>query len=258
MRTPLIAGNWKMNMTISEGTQLVKDLLDAGLGNITRVEKVICPPYVLLFPLREILKFSNIKLGAQNIFWEEKGAYTGEISPLMLLDICEYVIIGHSERRRLFNETDEITNKKIKAVQKAGLKPILCVGENLREYEAGMAEQVITDALKSGLEGFEKYTDLVVAYEPVWAIGTGKPASPDQANEKGALIRHTLATLYGENSAGNIRILYGGGVTPENITSYLNQPEIDGALVGGASLKSVTFTSIVRQISGLKNPAERN
>ena len=255
MRTPLIAGNWKMNTTVAEGTQLVKEMLDAGLGNITWVEKLICPPFLSLVPLFELVKFSNIKLGAQNIFWEEKGAFTGEISPLMLQGICEYVIIGHSERRQYFNETGEITNKKIKVAQKAGLKPILCVGENLKENEAGMAEQVIIGELKSGLFGVENHTNIVVAYEPIWAIGTGKAATGAYANETISLIRRSLAGIYGKDAADGIRILYGGSVTPENIAEYLKQPEIDGALVGGASLKSATFVSIVKQAFDLKKAA---
>lgn len=255
MRTPLIAGNWKMNTTVAEGVQLVKEMIDAGLGNITWVEKLICPPCVSLYPLHDLIKFSNIKLGAQNVFWEEKGAFTGETSPLMLQGICEYVIIGHSERRQYFNETGEITNKKIKTAQKAGIKTILCIGENLKENEAGMAEQIIIGELKSGLYGVENYANLVVAYEPIWAIGTGKAATAANANETIALIRRTLAGMYGKDAAESIRILYGGSVTPENIAEYIKQPDIDGALVGGASLKSATFMSIVKQTFEYKKAA---
>ena len=252
MRTPLIAGNWKMNTTVAEGTQLVKEMLDAGLSNITWVEKLICPPYLSLVHLFELIKFSNIKLGAQNVFWEERGAFTGEISPLMLKGVCEYVIIGHSERRQYFAETGEITNKKIKAALKVGLKPILCVGENLKENEAGMAGEVIIGELKSGLFGVEKTNNLVIAYEPIWAIGTGKAATSAQANEAIGLIRRTLVGIYGQAGAAGIRILYGGSVTPENISEYIKQPEIDGAMVGGASLKAASFVSITKQTYALK------
>jgi len=255
MRTPLIAGNWKMNTTVAEGTLLVKQMLDAGLGNIDRVEKIICPPFLSLVPLSELVKSSDIKLGAQNVFWEEKGAFTGEISPLMLQGICEYVIIGHSERRQIFNETGEIINKKVIAAQKAGLKPIVCVGENLRHNDAGMTEQIIVGQLKSALFGVCDHANLIIAYEPIWAIGTGKAATGSEANKTISLIRDGLKDFCGLETAEATRILYGGSVTPENIAEYINQPEIDGALVGGASLHSASFVSIVKQTSELKKTA---
>jgi triosephosphate isomerase (TIM) len=252
MRTPLIAGNWKMNTTVPEGVRLVKQLLDGGICNITDVETLICPPFLSLVPIFELVKSCNIKLGAQNVFWEEKGAFTGEISPLMLRGICEYAIVGHSERRQFFNESGEITNKKIKAALKAGLKPILCVGENLRQNEAGMTEEIIVGQLKSGLFGVEDYISLVIAYEPIWAIGTGKAATPASANETVALIRRGLAGFCGEEAADGIRILYGGSVTAGNVADFITQPEIDGALVGGASLNAAGFISMVKQASELK------
>jgi triosephosphate isomerase len=251
MRIPMIAGNWKMNTTLREATQLVKEMLPE-LDRIDNVDKVICPPFVSLAAVRELIEGSSIKLGAQNIYYEEKGAYTGEISPPMLADLCEFVIIGHSERRQYFNETGEIVNKKIAAALKVGLKPILCIGERLEENEAGRTEEVVTEQLRSSLAGIDSLSNLIVAYEPVWAIGTGKAATGEQANETIGLIRHNVAELYNERTARDIRILYGGSVTAANTAEFMNQPEIDGALVGGASLKAAEFSSIVRQTSEIK------
>ena len=251
MRVPMIAGNWKMNTTVSEATELVK-AMRAGLDEITNVDKVICPPFISLAAVRELIKGSSIKLGAQNLYFEEKGAYTGEISPLMLADLCEFVIIGHSERRQYFSETGEIVNKKIRAVLGAGLKPILCIGERLEENEAGRTEEVVTEQLWSSLTGIDYPGGLVIAYEPVWAIGTGKSATGEQANETISFIRRNIAKLYGEENAQDLRILYGGSVTAENAAEFMNQPEIDGALVGGASLKADQFLSIVKQTSEIK------
>ena len=251
MRVPIIAGNWKMNTTVSEATELVK-AMRAGLDQIDNVDKVICPPFISLASVGELTKGSSIKLGAQNVYFEEKGAYTGEISPLMLADQCEFVIIGHSERRQYFNETGEIVNKKIVAALKVGLKPILCIGERLEENEAGRTEEVVTEQLRSSLAEIAYLNGLVVAYEPVWAIGTGRAATGEQANETIGLIRRNIAKLYDKETAQNMRILYGGSVTAANTAEFINQPEIDGALVGGASLKASEFLSIVKQTSEIK------
>ena len=251
MRLPLIAGNWKMNTTVTEAVALVKEMW-GGLDEVKNVEKVVCPPFVSLPAVRDLLKGTSIKLGAQNLYFEEKGAYTGEVSPLMLAELCEYVIIGHSERRQYFNETGEIVNKKFKAALKAGLKPILCVGEKLEENEAGKTEEVVTGQIKSSLAGISYTPSLVIAYEPIWAIGTGKAATSQQANDTIGLIRRTVSGMYGKEAAQSVRILYGGSVNAANATELMLQPEIDGALVGGASLKASDFVSIVRQTSAIK------
>jgi len=251
MRIPMIAGNWKMNTTVSEAVELVRAMQDE-LDKISNVDKVICPPFVSLAAVSELIKGSSIKLGAQNLFFAEKGAYTGEISPLMVADLCEFVIIGHSERRQYFNETGEIVNKKIVAALKMGLKPILCVGERLEENEAGRTEEVVTGQLGSSLAGIGYISDMIIAYEPVWAIGTGRAATGEQANETISLIRRNIAKLYSDGIAQNMRILYGGSVTAANATEFMKQPEIDGALVGGASLKATEFLSIVTQTSAIK------
>lgn len=252
MRIPLIAGNWKMNTTVPEALELVKAMKDE-LEKVTSVEKVICPPFVSLSPVKELLKGSAIKLGAQNLFFAEKGAYTGEISPVMVADLCEYVIIGHSERRQHFRETGDVVNKKVIAALQAGLTPILCVGERLEENEAGKTEEIVADQLNSALAGVEEPEGLTIAYEPVWAIGTGKPATGEQANGTIAFIRRNVAGLYGEKMAQEIRILYGGSVNSANAAEFMQQPEIDGALVGGASLKASEFLSIVNQTSVIKH-----
>jgi triosephosphate isomerase len=251
MRLPMIAGNWKMNTTVKEATDLVKEMLPA-LDQIDNVDKVVCPPFISLAAVGELIKGSSIKLGAQNVYYEEKGAYTGEISPLMLADLCQFVIIGHSERRQYFNETGEVVNKKIAAALNVGLNPILCIGERLEENEAGRTKEVVTQQLRSSLTGIDSLSSLTIAYEPVWAIGTGKAATGEQANETIGLIRHNIVELYNERTAQNVRILYGGSVTAANTTEFMNQPEIDGALVGGASLKATEFLSIVRQTSEIR------
>ena len=251
MRVPMIAGNWKMNTTVSEATELVKEMR-AELDQIDNVDKVICPPFISLAVVGELIKGSSIKVGAQNVYFEEKGAYTGEISPLMLADQCEFVIIGHSERRQYFNETGEMVNKKIVAALKVGLKPILCIGEKLEENEAGRMEEVVTEQLRASLANIDYLNGLVIAYEPIWAIGTGKAATGKQANETIGLIRRNITKLYDKEIAQNMRILYGGSVTAANTAEFISQPEIDGALVGGASLKATEFLSIVKQTSEIK------
>lgn len=252
MRVPMIAGNWKMNTTLGEATALVREMCQE-LDEIVGVDKVICPPFISLAAVREIIKGSSIGLGAQNLYFEEKGAYTGEVSPLMLADLCEFVIIGHSERRQYFNETNEIVYKKIVAALKVGLKPILCVGERLEENEAGRTDEVVTGQLVLSLASIDHPGDLIIAYEPIWAIGTGKSASGKQANETIGLIRHSVARLYDKEIAQQARILYGGSVTADNIAEFMKQGEIDGALVGGASLKANQFLSIVKQTSEIRS-----
>jgi triosephosphate isomerase len=248
MRTPLIAGNWKMNTTLDEAIALVKEMLP-GLEQIEGVEKVICPPFISLAAVKGLLEGSSIKLGAQNMYFEEKGAYTGEISPLMLAELCQFVILGHSERRHYFGESGEIIDKKVGAALKVGLKPILCIGETLDENEAGKTEEVLAGQLGSSSR---HPGGLILAYEPVWAIGTGRAASGKQANDTIGFIRQYISKQYGIEIAQEIRILYGGSVTAGNIAEFINQPEIDGALVGGASIKAGEFLGIVRQTSEIK------
>ena len=250
MRVPMIAGNWKMNTTVSEAIDLVNEI-GPGLDEIENVEKVICPPFVSLAAVRDLIEGSSIKLGAQNVYFDDKGAYTGEISPPMLAELCEFVIIGHSERRQYFDESGQIVNKKVVAALKAGLRPILCVGERLEENEAGRTEEVITEQLKSALAGINNISGLIIAYEPVWAIGTGRAATGEQANETIGFIRRNIAKLYSEKIAQALRILYGGSVTAGNAAEFMKQPEVDGALVGGASLKAAEFVSIVWRTSGI-------
>jgi triosephosphate isomerase len=245
MRIPIIAGNWKMNTNLQEAVQLVKDL-DAGLKQQIPVEIITFPPFISLAAVHETLTGSQIKVGAQNLYFEEKGAYTGEISGRMLSGLCQYVIIGHSERRQYFQESDEIVSRKIQAALKQGLKPILCVGENLSQYEADKTEEVVTRQIKDSLKGIESVDRLTVAYEPIWAIGTGKAATGVQANRTISLIRALLAKQYSLEKAGGIRILYGGSVTAANISEFISQSDIDGGLVGGASLKVSEFLSIIQ------------
>ena len=243
MRTPIIAGNWKMNNTIKEGLGLVEEIKSKDLD--ANVDKVICVPYTLLKDVKEKIKDTEIKLGAQNMHYEDSGAYTGEISPPMLVEIgVDYVIIGHSERRQYFGETDEIVNKKIQAAFKHGIKPILCFGESLEEREEGREEEVIKAQILGALKDIEDIDDLVIAYEPIWAIGTGKTASSDQANQMLRFIRSIIKELYGEISE-KIQIQYGGSVKADNIKDLMSKDNIDGALVGGASLKADEFAELI-------------
>ncbi len=251
MRIPLIAGNWKMNTTVAEATELVHDMLEK-LDKIEGVDRILCPPFISLAVVGELLKGSSIKLGAQNMHFEAKGAYTGEISPLMLTSLCEFIILGHSERRWYFGETDEIVSKKVKAALSSGLKPILCVGERPEENEAGRTEEVVSKQINCGLSGIASCPDIVIAYEPIWAIGTGRAASGEGAAATIKFIRTCLASLWNKDIAQGLRILYGGSVTSNNITEFVSQPEIDGALVGGASLKAEEFVSIVSQTAAIK------
>ena len=244
MRKPLIAGNWKMNTKLDEAINLVRDML-SDLDKIASVEKVLCPPFISLSVVKELIKGTTIQLGAQNMHFEDRGAYTGEIAPLMLLGLCQFVILGHSERRQYFAETDEIINKKVKKAVEFGLNPILCVGESLEDNEAGKTEQIITRQVKAGLLDTDPNKQTVIAYEPVWAIGTGLTATPQQAQEVHEFIRKLLAQMYNKQSADEMRILYGGSVKPDNAAELMEQQDVDGVLVGGASLKGDDFLSII-------------
>jgi len=251
MRVPFIAGNWKMNTTVAEAERLVLEMLER-LDRIEGVEKVLCPPFVSLVGIGMMLENSSIKLGAQNMYFESKGAYTGEVSPPMLKELCEFVILGHSERRWYFGETDEIINRKVRAALANELKPILCVGERLEENEAGNTQEVIGRQVRGALNGIEPVPDLVVAYEPVWAIGTGKAASGKQAAATIQFVRDVVSELWGKSVAQDLRILYGGSVTSANVAEFIALLEIDGALVGGASLKADEFVDIVKKTSEIK------
>ncbi len=246
MRRPLIAANWKMHMTTGETREFITQFLPL-VQDVQDVEIVIAPPFTSLAVAAKFLKGSNVRLAGQNLFWEEKGAFTGEISAPMLRDVeCEYVIVGHSERRQYFGETDETVNRRVKAALKAGLKVILCIGETIEEREAGKTFDVLKTQIFGGLKEIEAHEMLVIAYEPVWAIGTGKTATPELAEEAHQFIRERLGELFGSEAASNIRILYGGSVKPENVASLMAQPDVDGGLVGGASLKPDSFAKIVR------------
>jgi len=241
---PMIAGNWKMHKTLTEARELAREIVQ-GVGRQTRVEVVLAPPYTALAAVAAELAGSKVLLAAQDTFWETKGAYTGAIAPGMLADIgCSYVIVGHSERRQHFGDTDEAVNRKVKAVLAAGMRPIMCVGETLAEREAGRTFAVVENQVLKGLADFpvSERERLVVAYEPVWAIGTGKTATPQQAQEVHHLIRGQLFEVLGTTA---IRILYGGSVTPDNAATLLAEPDINGALVGGASLKAASFLGII-------------
>jgi len=246
MRVPVVAGNWKMNNTVANSIALVKELLP-GLEGIRGVDSIICPPFTALAPVAELVKASPICLGAQNLYWEEQGAYTGEISPLMIVELAEYVIIGHSERRAFFNDTDQVVNKKVLAALAADIKPILCVGETLEENESGKTGQIIKRQIIAGLTdvGQEQMARIKIAYEPVWAIGTGKAATPEGANQViKEFIRDEIGKITSPAIAEGIPVLYGGSVKPGNASDFFAQPDIDGALVGGASLKAEDFIKI--------------
>ena len=247
MRRTLIAGNWKMNNSCAESVELVSQLKDI-LSASKEIDIVVAPPFTALGAVAAVLKGSPIGLSAQNVFWEESGAFTGEISTAMLKDVgCRYVIIGHSERRQYFSETDETVNKRLKAALKASLIPIVCIGETLAEREAEKTLPVIEQQLKGGLKGLslEEMETVIIAYEPVWAIGTGKTATPDQAQEVHRFIRDIIARIFSKEIADDTRILYGGSVKPDNVDKLMVQLDIDGALVGGASLKADAFARIV-------------
>ncbi len=252
MRTPIIAGNWKMNTNLAEATELVA-AMKKRLNRIGGVERVLCPPFVSLVTVKEAVKGTSIKLGAQNMHSERSGAYTGEISPTMLAGLCEFVILGHSERRTHFGESDQVVNKKVRAALAAGLKTIVCIGETLEQNDAGETVDVVTRQVKAAFEGIDLRDGAVIAYEPIWAIGTGKAARGDQVNAVAKVIRSVFAQLYGGPAANELRIQYGGSVTGSNVSEFLGQSEIDGALVGGASLKAEEFLSIVEKTVEIKN-----
>lgn len=255
MRTPIIAGNWKMNKTVAETLELVREIRQS-LGEAPeKVEVVLCPPFTSLWVAKNSLGRSKYGLGAQNLYWESKGAFTGEVSPAMLVELVTYVILGHSERRQYFGETDETVNKKVMAALTHGLKPIVCVGEVLAEFEAGKTNEVVSRQTRGGLAGLvpEQMANVVIAYEPVWAIGTGKAATGPGANAVVAqAIRGPLAEMFSRDVAEATRVQYGGSVTPANIAEFMAQPDLDGALVGGASLKAADFAEIVRQTAKVK------
>ena len=251
MRKTIISGNWKMYKTLKDGQELVV-ALRRDLYQLESLDIVVCPPFTLLAYLADALETSNIALGAQDCYWQDEGAFTGEVSPRMVKDTgCQYVIIGHSERRQFFGETNETVNKKVKAALMQGLTPIMCVGEMLAEREKGETLKVLEDHVQNGLKeiGAEDILKIVIAYEPVWAIGTGKTATPAQAQEAQKYIRDLLRKMYNNDVAESVRIQYGGSVKPDNITELMRQPDVDGALVGGASLTAASFTEIVKKAS---------
>ena len=248
MRIPIIAGNWKLNNTISESVGLVTQLR-ALVADVAGVEIVVAPTFTALSAVANALEESNIRLSAQDLFWEDRGAFTGEISPVMLKDVgCDYAIIGHSERRTYFGETNESVNCKARASLSHGIKPIICIGETREDREADRTEAVVEDHIINGISGLsaEALLSTVIAYEPVWAIGTGITATPEQAQDVHALIRTRLSEQYSVDLAAQVRIQYGGSVKPDNVIDLMAQPDIDGALVGGASLEAESFAQIVK------------
>jgi triosephosphate isomerase len=250
-RKPLIAGNWKMHKTAGEGVILVQNIETHVADLWDDVEIVFCPPFIGVRALSIMLELDKLEfgLGAQNVHWEDEGAYTGEVSPRMLKDLrCDYVIVGHSERREMFGETDETVNKKVKAVFAADMVPIMCVGESMEVREDGEAESFCRNQVRAGLEGItpEQAGALVIAYEPIWAIGTGRVPTPENANDISRSIRATVGAMFGPDAAMTVRVLYGGSVKPENAAMFLEEPDIDGALVGGAALDADSFSGIVK------------
>ena len=248
MPTPIVAGNWKMNTTLAEAVALASALREP-LDAVDGVVKVVCPPFVSLKAVGDALQGASTAVGAQNMHFEERGAFTGEVSAAMLTDLCTYVILGHSERRQHFWETDEVVNRKVRAALEAGLRPILCVGEGLEEREEGYAESVVTSQLKGALRRVTSAETLAVAYEPIWAIGTGMAATGEAAEAIMVAIRGTLSELYGEAASRETPLLYGGSVTPDNVAEFAGQPNINGALVGGASLDAGRFAEIARRVA---------
>lgn len=248
MRKIIIAGNWKLNKTIAEAVELVSEIKSQADG-VTNVDIVVCPVFTALSEVNKIVAGSNVGLGAQDLYWEDSGAFTGEVSVPLLKDAgCQYVIIGHSERRQFFGETNETVNNKVKAALAGGLIPIVCVGENLEQREADKAFDVVKDHVENSLKGFsaDEMKKIIVAYEPVWAIGTGKTASPAQAQEIHNFIRSLLKEMHNDEVAESMRIQYGGSVKPENAKELMGQKDIDGALVGGAALKAESFLGIIK------------
>jgi triosephosphate isomerase (TIM) len=244
-RTPIVAGNWKMNNTIAESLALVDAMLPR-VQSFTAVERVVCPPFTALSAIAARLRETDILVGAQNLHPEPKGAFTGEISPLMLQGLVTYVIVGHSERRQYFGEDDALVNRKVKAALANNLMPILCVGETLEQNEQGQTQSVVSRQVRGALDGVSELSTVVIAYEPIWAIGTGRAATPEGANATIAVIRQTVADVSGAAIADGLQVQYGGSVTPDNFGAFISQPDIDGALVGGASLRAEQFLEIVR------------
>jgi len=257
MRTPIIAGNWKMNKTASEAGELVAALIQP-LAAVKGVTKVVCPPFLAVPQVAQLLQGTDVGVGAQDMYWEPSGAYTGEVAPEMIREFCDYVIIGHSERRQYFGETDATVNRKIVAALGVGLTPIVCVGETLELRESGRTEDWVTTQVKGALEGIaaEKVAEMIVAYEPIWAIGTGLAATAEDAEHViGNVVRATVKSLYGNDVAEALRIQYGGSVKPANAEEIMSKPDIDGGLIGGASLKAADFLSIVEQSAKAKGIA---
>ena len=253
MRTPVCAGNWKMNPATAPEVEELAEALRLSLSAIGGVERVVCPPALYLARAQQIVAGSGVGVGAQNAHWEDRGAFTGEISPAMLLGVVDYVIVGHSERRAFFGETDQTVNMRTKAVLRHGLRPITCVGETLEEREGGQTEAVLERQVRAALDGLTLPEGFIVAYEPVWAIGTGRAATGALANEAIGFIRRQVEALAGRATAETVRILYGGSVTAANVAEFMQQPEIDGALVGGASLKADEFTAIAQAIGAARS-----
>lgn len=253
-RTPMVAGNWKMYTTSGEGAVLVDHIQDVVSDVWDRVDVVVCPPFTGLKAASTIIELDKLQigLGAQDVFWEEEGAFTGAIAPRMLTELrCGYCIVGHSERREFFGETNETVNKKVLALFRHGVAPIMCCGESLATYEAGETESFVRTQIREGLAGLspEQAATLVIAYEPIWAIGTGHTPTPEKANDVARMIRATVGAMYGPPAAMSVRVLYGGSVKPENAAMFFGEPDIDGALVGGASLKADSFSDIVHAAS---------
>jgi len=248
MRTPVIAGNWKMNKTVAEAVALASEIKEKVAG-VENVKIIVCPVFTAVKSVADVLKGSNVKVGAQDMYWETSGAYTGEVSGEMLLEAgAEYVIIGHSERRQYFGETNETVNKKLKKALSIGLKPIVCIGETLADRESGATEAVVEKQVREGFVGLtaEEMKGTIIAYEPVWAIGTGKTATAEQAEAVHAFVRNLVAQLWDKETADAVVIQYGGSMKPENVASLLAQPDIDGGLIGGAALKADSFEKLVK------------
>jgi triosephosphate isomerase (TIM) len=257
-RTPVIAGNWKCNLRLDSAYQLANGLRER-IEEVEGVEKIVCPPFIYLATVEVALSMSSIRVGAQNTHWEDDVAATGEVGPAQLEELVEYVIIGHSERRHMFGETDEMVSRKVRAALGVGLEPIMCVGETLEERQAGKTEEVLVRQTRGGLEalrharGERSFPDgFIIAYEPVWAIGTGTAATAADAEEATALVRREVAALFGGENADTARVLYGGSVTPDNIAEFISREGIDGALVGGASLKVDSFAGIVEEAARVR------
>lgn len=252
MRKPMMAGNWKMNKTVAEAVALAQ-AIQAEVANVETVDRVLCPPFVCLPAVQNALANSSIAVGAQNMHWAESGAYTGEVSGPMLQGLAQYVIIGHSERRQYFGETDESVNHKVQSALAHGLTPIVCVGESLEQNEARRTEMVVTMQVQAALDSLsgEQVQALVIAYEPIWAIGTGKAATPQQANETCGVVRDVVAHMFDNAVAQATRVLYGGSTNDKNIADIMQQPEIDGALIGGAALKAESYCAMVKTTAQL-------